>query len=598
MNSDNKTLLFNGRLNISTRSLESGTWPNRIFRISAYIFSDNLDGRSISDIEAGDILIDSSRNRFIFDSFDGSDLLFHEDAWDDQLTEFTGASSPYTLPETGANFLFRQTTNSNLFQHGRTTLGISDQIVGYLSQKANYQVEEILGSTALSLNSSINMLGTSGAYAPTLGQTGGIPNDRPNPVLGDEWVNPDTGDRFIYNGSIWEETPNNFQTSELTFSEVYEKVKDASVSIAIDGGTGGFFVGSGFIISATGTVATVGHNMLKSNREDPADALYCTVTNVNGVTGLHVVYPVEFIGVDGSGDIAVLQILSGSPNPEPALTSHPFVTFADSRELKPGDLAFVIGNPLGNDSQSISQGVVRDPIFTDRGGGIPFEQVMIDNSAFGGNSGSPIVNNRGEVIGVFSFVYVLTDSGGDGAGAETFGGGPASHIMSHVVDAILSGMTGATGPVQEVSSGDYLYYNKGFLGLADWHSVRHFDVLFDYGISSSSPEVKGIVIDSITSGSPLASSSLSVGDWIVEVDGVATGYLSDQYPVGSITWFKYPGDSIEVKYMSPPSTTIITTNITLASYPVASDVLFSGDTNSPANGMVRKILQPIRVNRN
>lgn len=207
---EDKVLQFNGRLTIfgGGVSLLSGSWPNRVFLASAIQFIDNLDNRGLLDAQEGDILIDANRNRFIYGGFNTSPpgLIFIEDPWDDLVGLIT---APYSLPDEDDNFLFRLTPNCRLFQHGRVSLGIKEELVEYLSQKANYQLEEEAcgtGPTGLA-NFSINFIGSSGGTQPTEGQTDGIPEDRPFPKEGDEYINPDNGNRFIYQDKTWQQAP-------------------------------------------------------------------------------------------------------------------------------------------------------------------------------------------------------------------------------------------------------------------------------------------------------------------------------------------------------------------------------------------------------
>ncbi|MEX0598904.1 MAG: hypothetical protein WD512_20640, partial [Candidatus Paceibacterota bacterium] len=89
LNSTRKPLIFNGRLTLISTSLISGIFPNRSWFVSNSTFTDNLDGRSINDALPGDVIIDSSKNRFEFLNFTGlpGSGLFNirEIPWDDQV---------------------------------------------------------------------------------------------------------------------------------------------------------------------------------------------------------------------------------------------------------------------------------------------------------------------------------------------------------------------------------------------------------------------------------------------------------------------------------------------------------------------------------
>jgi len=366
-------------------------------------------------------------------------------------------------------------------------------------------------------------------------------------------------------------------------AEIYRRCKDASVSLGVEIPPSSRAVCSGFFISPDGYIATAGHCALLSDRDDPVGDIYATVTNVNGVTGVNRVYKCSIVGVDGSGDIAVLKAHSESGGPSgitPDLVSQSYLEWGNNQDLTPGDPAYIIGDPLGLDVQSMVRGVVRDGKFTTPDNAMPFECVMVDCSAFGGNSGSPIVNKFCQAIGIFTFVYVVTDDGGGSHGSETFGGGPASHVVEEVTRALIDG---SSPDALSVTSGDYLYFNKGFLGLTAWHRVRHFDYADDFGfIGPTGVNIQGIVIETMTT--PLSSSGIAVGDWIVTIDGISVGNLDGQCAIGSVTWFKRPGDSVTIEYFDLSSSTPsipVSTMVTLAAYPAASDVIFSGDTSHP-----------------
>jgi len=222
MNSENKELIFNGKLTILSIDAPIGTWPNRQWILDDISFDDNLDGKDlIVDGRPGDIFLDISRNRFELIGFTGASSdqpIIQETPWDDVITEI---SPPYTNPELSSGFIFRPTPNCELFQHGRPQLGIDGTIVEYLSQKANYQIEQELCGTGPTGRARFaqNILGSTSAIAPFDGQTGGIPGDRPNPIQGDEWINPVTDERYIFNGSFWEKAPGPFPAGLSTVTE-------------------------------------------------------------------------------------------------------------------------------------------------------------------------------------------------------------------------------------------------------------------------------------------------------------------------------------------------------------------------------------------
>ena len=196
--SELKTLIFNGRLTLIATSLISGIFPNREWFVSNSTFTDNLDGRSINDAQAGDLIIDSSKNRFEFLNFTGmtGSGLFNirELPWNDQIGL---AEVPYNQIQVGVTFMFRKMPSTNMFQQGREALGIPRDLVEYLSQKVDYQTDEGLCSVGPCSVIPRTILGSTGAIAPQIGQTGGILGDRPYPIYGDLWINPASGGQYV-----------------------------------------------------------------------------------------------------------------------------------------------------------------------------------------------------------------------------------------------------------------------------------------------------------------------------------------------------------------------------------------------------------------
>ena len=208
MDPNYKELLFNGRLNLITLSHINGTsYPSREWFVSSSMFMDNLNSKSINDARPGDLIIDSDKNCFEFVDFTGATgsglFTIKEKPWTDMSIGMTaGSPLPYSAPQLGPTFIFRKTPNCELFQHGREALGIPEDIVEFLSQKTNYQIDGMIGRYPKTI------IGSTGSVAPTDGQTGGIPNDREDPISGDHWIDPSTSYSYIYDGSIWKQGPN------------------------------------------------------------------------------------------------------------------------------------------------------------------------------------------------------------------------------------------------------------------------------------------------------------------------------------------------------------------------------------------------------
>jgi serine protease Do len=147
-------------------------------------------------------------------------------------------------------------------------------------------------------------------------------------------------------------------------------------------------IGSGFIVSPDGYVLTNAHVV--------ADASEVTVKLTDRRE-----FAAKVIGVDKRSDVALIKI---------AGTGLPFVHFGDPAKIRPGQWAIAIGSPFGFEN-SVTAGVVSATGRTlpdDSGGGgyVPF--IQTDAAVNPGNSGGPLFNLDGQVIGINSQIYSRT----------------------------------------------------------------------------------------------------------------------------------------------------------------------------------------------
>ena len=186
--------------------------------------------------------------------------------------------------------------------------------------------------------------------------------------------------------------------SNLTASEVYEKNIRSVVAInctaTVNGGFGQIYqtasAGSGFVLTENGYVVT-NHHVIDG-------ATKITVTFEDGTE-----YAAKLIGSDASSDIALVKIDATGLQP---------VTVGSSSQLAVGDQVVAIGNALGELSFSLTVGFVsgmdRD-VNTD---GSVMNMLQTDAAINSGNSGGPLFNARGEVIGINTAKYSGTTSSG------------------------------------------------------------------------------------------------------------------------------------------------------------------------------------------
>lgn len=216
----------------------------------------------------------------------------------------------------------------------------------------------------------------------------------------------------------------NVSTQGLTPSQVYAKTIQSVVSIQCDiteNGMSGVSAGSGFIISEDGYVVTNYHV-------------------VEGATKITVIdcyenqYSATLVGKDANNDLAVLKADATGLKP---------VTIGKSSDLIVGDQVVAIGNALGELSSSLSVGYVSSLDRIVSGDSSLLNTIQADISVNNGNSGGPLFNMKGEVVGIVTIKY----SGSTSSGAMIEGIAfaiPTDDVIDKIWDIINYGyVTGA-----------------------------------------------------------------------------------------------------------------------------------------------------------
>ena len=225
-------------------------------------------------------------------------------------------------------------------------------------------------------------------------------------------------------------------------------------------------LGSGFVISEDGYIVTNNHVI------ESADEI--TIEFFSGEE-----LPAEVVGTDPNTDIALLKVESDEPLP--------FVPFGDSDTARVGDWVMAMGNPLGQ-GFSVSAGIVsaRNRELS----GTYDDYIQTDAAINRGNSGGPLFNMAGEVIGVNT--AILSPNGG----SIGIGFSMASNVVTRVVDQLQ----------------EYGETRRGWLG------VRIQDVTDDVAEALDLASSEGALVSDVPEG-PAAEAGMEAGDVIVSFDG-------------------------------------------------------------------------------
>ncbi|HLA63615.1 MAG TPA: trypsin-like peptidase domain-containing protein [Rhodothermales bacterium] len=235
-------------------------------------------------------------------------------------------------------------------------------------------------------------------------------------------------------------------------------------------------VGSGFVISPDGYIVT--------NDHVAGNATRITVAFPDGTQ-----LPATLVGTDPETDVALIKV-----DPEGDL---PYLAFEDEEDAIVGEWAIAIGNPFGlfeAAEPSVTVGVVsavgRD--FPAQEGHVYRDMIQTDAAINSGNSGGPLVNALGRVIGMNTFIY--SNTGG------TVGLGFA--VPSWRIDRVVEELR-ASGTV------DRAFYT----GL----NVRPINERVARALGL--PEARGLVVASVDDGSPAAAAGLRPYDVVVAIEG-------------------------------------------------------------------------------
>ncbi|WP_234569515.1 S1C family serine protease [Rhodohalobacter sp. 614A] len=238
-------------------------------------------------------------------------------------------------------------------------------------------------------------------------------------------------------------------------------------------------MGSGFVISEDGLVVTNQHVVGRNPSE-------ITISTPDGES-----YQAELIGSDELTDIALLRIDSNHV--------FPFVELSNSDEIMVGEWSIAMGNPFGlfdDGNPTVTVGVVsavnRDFRPDPNNPRTYIDMIQTDAAINRGNSGGPLLNSNGEVIGINTFIY----TGGTSAGFVGLGFAIPSNRVEKIISQLLT------------SGSVVLDYNPGM----EFTSMTE-QLVYRYRL----PYVSGLLVTSVNKDGPAYECGIMPGDIIVRI---------------------------------------------------------------------------------
>jgi len=274
-------------------------------------------------------------------------------------------------------------------------------------------------------------------------------------------------------------------------------------------------LGSGFIVDKTGYILTNRHVV------EGADEITVSIGRKD--------YKAKLVGRDARTDVALLKI----DPPSEALT---VLNLGDSDQTEPGEWVMAIGNPFGLGGNSVTVGVVS---YKGRNmqlqSGTGVDMIQTDASINPGNSGGPLLNTRGEVIGINTLIVTqgLPQSAGVGFA-----------VPINVAKEILPQLRERGRVV------------RGWLG------VQIIPLSEDLAKTYRRTEAKGAAITDVTDDSPAEKAGLKPGDVVIGVDGQA---VNDNNDLSRYIASKAPGETVRLQVVRDGDERTIA--VTLGTFP-------------------------------
>lgn len=289
------------------------------------------------------------------------------------------------------------------------------------------------------------------------------------------------------------------QTLENTIKSVVgiSKIKNTGNSIFLNNSTESLGLGTGVIVSENGYILTNWH--VAGNKYSNC---YVTLESGNIKNG-------NVVWADEDLDLAIIKINS---------TGLSVISLGDSDSMKIGQKAYAIGNPIGVEFQrtvtsGIISGVNRTIKIDDENGTTYMEDlIQTDATINPGNSGGPLINSKGEVIGINSIK--ITE-------AEGIGFAVPINIVKPIIQSFVN-----NGKFEEAYLGIFAY---------DKNVIPYLDSSIDFN--------SGIYVAQISTDGPSYNSGLKSGDIVTKIDNVVINKMSE---LRAYIYTKKVGDEVSL----------------------------------------------------
>ncbi len=337
---------------------------------------------------------------------------------------------------------------------------------------------------------------------------------------------------------------------------LYKKAHNAGVSVFTTKQNNQVVIGSGFVLTVDDSrklvIVTAAHVVLD------AVEINIVISGVEGSQNLQILC--DLVGMDKAADVAVLTTQS-----DLAFSSNTQSVLQWQLTSEIGQTVYVMGNPLGNDFASVADGTLRDNKYVPTYNSGSIESVYISAPTTAGNSGGPVLDCEGGVIGLSNWV-ALSD---ENIPLSNFCGGVNSFMASKIVDRIIRGTN-----------------NRGYLGLANIQVVAGVVMLqlradFPAFAASGFDIVQGVMIESLDDSnvdipdSRCINAGLLAGDIIVSLNSVNIGVFENQFSPTRVSWFTAPGTSIPATIVRPSNGSLFSVNIILDTFPAERDTVLT-----------------------